>query len=414
MYPKKLAIWLSIAVYFGSLFLISVPIFAQSEDCLPYNPNNLRIEDEGADGWLLTDGVSRMLVLDNETDALAALAVAQRHTQHCFVGRGTARTDRSSYVHEYWQGNSGIETFVEDEDCIPYASSSIFLENIGSDGWLLTDGSMAMVILDTKEDGELLLAHAQENDQQCFIGRNNTRPNRMSYIVEYWVSSNSSTSFQSTTTFNGLWTNLNPETRGITQVEFRMDGETIYVKMWGACSPTDCDWGEESASLADSEDGVFTVVWDHGFSEATQHLALLSDGTLLVNTFTQFMDDSGRSPYATIEYFALTSSSNLPVPTHLSPPNGIVFDHYPRTTTLAWASVPGAASYNVEIDCFHCCANNEWCSDVGSSFDIASVTTTSYSFDFVGAQPGRWRVQAVEANGNVGNWSEWWEFEYTQ
>lgn len=36
------------------------------EDCLPYDPFSLRIVDEGAQGWLLTDRRSRMLILDNE------------------------------------------------------------------------------------------------------------------------------------------------------------------------------------------------------------------------------------------------------------------------------------------------------------------------------------------------------------
>jgi len=48
-------------------------------DCLPYNPRNLRIENEGASGWLLTDGRSRMLVLDNRPDAARALALARQH-----------------------------------------------------------------------------------------------------------------------------------------------------------------------------------------------------------------------------------------------------------------------------------------------------------------------------------------------
>src|SRR5215510_8230337 len=38
-------------------------------DCLLYNPNDLKIVDEGPSGWLLTDGRSRMLILDNKEDA---------------------------------------------------------------------------------------------------------------------------------------------------------------------------------------------------------------------------------------------------------------------------------------------------------------------------------------------------------
>jgi len=33
-------------------------------------------------------------------------------------------------------------------------------------------------------------------------------------------------------------------------------------------------------------------------------------------------------------------------------------------TTVTWRPVSGAAAYGVEIDCFHCCQVNRWCSDV--------------------------------------------------
>jgi hypothetical protein len=73
------------------------------DDCLAYNPRALRIVNEGARGWLLTDGQSRMLMLDNEEDAKKALALARRHTQHCFIGRGNRRPNRKDYIVEYWK-----------------------------------------------------------------------------------------------------------------------------------------------------------------------------------------------------------------------------------------------------------------------------------------------------------------------
>ncbi len=78
-----------------------VPIVA--EDCLPYDVGSLQIVNEGEKGWLLTDGRSRMLVLDNKEDAEAALALAQRHKAHCFIGRNNRRPNRCSYIVEYWK-----------------------------------------------------------------------------------------------------------------------------------------------------------------------------------------------------------------------------------------------------------------------------------------------------------------------
>jgi hypothetical protein len=37
-----------------------------------------------------------------------------------------------------------------------------------------------------------------------------------------------------------------------------------------------------------------------------------------------------------------------------------------------------------------------------------------YTFDFVGAQPGRWRVWALDKNGKPGQKSPWWTFHYTR
>jgi len=105
----------------------------------------------------------------------------------------------------------------------------------------------------------------------------------------------------------------------------------------------------------------------------------------------------------------------LVAPTQLSPANGSVFEHYPRTTRLQWSPVPGAATYTVEIDAYDP-GSGRWFSDLaGKPWDLVpNIKETSYSFDFVGAQPGRWRVWAVDANGLEGPQSGWWEFRYTR
>jgi hypothetical protein len=157
-----------------------------SEDCLPYNPKNLKIVNEGASGWLLTDGSSRMLMLDNQSDAQKALALAQRHTAHCFIGRDNKRTNRIDYIVEYWSGNSGVKTQIATEDCIGYNRANLKIVDLGATGWQLTDGASAMLIVDSQKDAQRALALATRYSQQCFIGRDNKRSNRKDYIVEYW------------------------------------------------------------------------------------------------------------------------------------------------------------------------------------------------------------------------------------
>ncbi|KHD08810.1 hypothetical protein PN36_25010 [Candidatus Thiomargarita nelsonii] len=103
-----------------------------------------------------------------------------------------------------------------------------------------------------------------------------------------------------------------------------------------------------------------------------------------------------------------------PIPTLVSPADGTVFNKYPRQTKLVWTPVPTAKSYTVEIDCYHCCQSNEWCTDVGKkSLQVKrNLKTTSYTFHFVGAQPGRWRVWAIYADGRESQKTPWWEFKY--
>ena len=163
------------------------PIVDLYGDCIAYNPFDLELRDEGANGWLLTDGVSRMQVLDDHDDATEALAVARRHTHHCFIGRGNNRPERRRYITEYWLGDSGIVAGQIGGDCRSYDPANIRIVDEGANGWLLTDGISRMDVLDNLQDAELALGLAREHNSRCFVGRGNNRPNRLSYILEYWL-----------------------------------------------------------------------------------------------------------------------------------------------------------------------------------------------------------------------------------
>jgi hypothetical protein len=88
--------------------------------------------------------------------------------------------------------------------------------------------------------------------------------------------------------FWGVWVNEDPDTGGITRVEIA----PWTVHMWGACTPTDCDWGETLYSIHQDQ---LHMVWDQGFVVRVQVLALLPDGTLQADTVSHYTDGTGTA-----------------------------------------------------------------------------------------------------------------------
>ena len=169
------------------MYLIQDVYDVVTRDELAYNPKALRIVDEGANGWLLTDGVSRMKMLDNKEDARNALLVARRHTRHGFVGRDNPRPNRIDYITEYWAGSSGLpHEPLTKVDAIPYNPTKVVAEDIDADGWRLKEGNHWMLLAHDLNDALAILRVVERYTKMCFIGRNNHRPNRKSYIMTYW------------------------------------------------------------------------------------------------------------------------------------------------------------------------------------------------------------------------------------
>jgi len=104
--------------------------------------------------------------------------------------------------------------------------------------------------------------------------------------------------------------------------------------------------------------------------------------------------------------------ASLQTPHLLSPADGTVFSNFPRMTTLRWEASRDAASYIVEWDFDN---NGKWRFEQPNIIEFGfAVTGIEYTFDFVGAQAGRWRVFPVNASGQRGKPSEWRTFRYTQ
>ena len=107
---------------------------------------------------------------------------------------------------------------------------------------------------------------------------------------------------------------------------------------------------------------------------------------------------------------------NLPAPQSLAPADNQVFDLFPRVTRLEWSRIDGAAWYAVEIDVCQGRVRPQ-CIDpqplnLPTNLPTGRILDTSYEFRFVGAQPGRWRVWAVDNEGRDGFKSPWRTFVY--
>lgn len=106
--------------------------------------------------------------------------------------------------------------------------------------------------------------------------------------------------------YSGTWKNVDSETRGLTTLNVRTAGNSVWVHAWGRCHPSDCDWGEVSATAFSpgvaSDPAInaqkVTAVFQTSFSNTELDLTPAADDSLEANTQTRFTDNSGRSPYS--------------------------------------------------------------------------------------------------------------------
>src|SRR5579871_353978 len=99
----------------------------------------------------------------------------------------------------------------------------------------------------------------------------------------------------------GTWTNVDPSTRGIVKAMIAVSGTGINVHLYGACSPTPCDWGTVhgltySNNVSGASAVAFSAMYNFGFKQTivTGHL---SGVQLTLETYDTFLDGSGRSAY---------------------------------------------------------------------------------------------------------------------
>jgi hypothetical protein len=179
-----------LATYKGVQGYRSVNLGLEAEDCQGYDPTTLTAVP-------LTDGSFSIrtagpagsaylwLTAATAVDAASELALMQRYTQMCSIGRSNTRPNRLAYIATYWKGPTGAASTITPEDCQGFNPAGLHVAS-GASGWILTDGTTQVQLLDSEDDANLALSVARSSSAQCVIGRTNTRPNPLDYIATYW------------------------------------------------------------------------------------------------------------------------------------------------------------------------------------------------------------------------------------
>jgi hypothetical protein len=151
--------------------------FPSPADCISYNPSNLTVSfDSTKSLYTVSDGSNVVAVAYGNVGGevgLQALALAQRYTKHCFLGRSNTRDDHATYVFDYWPSPSGKTPTIPDQDnsCNQYNNKNLTVEDMGdNDGWRVKDHDDVLHEFDNQTDannGKLVLL---KYSQACQIG----------------------------------------------------------------------------------------------------------------------------------------------------------------------------------------------------------------------------------------------------
>ncbi len=109
--------------------------------------------------------------------------------------------------------------------------------------------------------------------------------------------------------FVGTWVNANSNTRGITKlVVKRVAPNRLVVRVYGSCSPRDCDWGRAKLTtygkdVQDRNHRSATTTYNKSFATTFLNINLAGRNRLSLQSFTQFKDNSNRQNYTSRAVF---------------------------------------------------------------------------------------------------------------
>lgn len=206
--------------------------------------------------------------------------------------------------------------------------------------------------------------------------------------------------------FDGSWTNVDTNTRGITKLDIAVMGTNAKVQGWGSCHPTDCDWGTVQAQAfasgvsSDILSGADTLiaVFDAGFSETT--LVIKPAGNkLIVDSYDRFKDNSGRSNYLATYTFQKASASVTPTPGGSTPGDMGPGDIGPGDMGPG-GTIPGSVPALIDL-------TGVWNCDDGGKYYVRQLGTTVWWYGELDPNTPNWsNVMRGSISGNMIN-ADW-------
>jgi len=113
----------------------------------------------------------------------------------------------------------------------------------------------------------------------------------------------------------GTWLNDNPATGGNPSVSFGVEGTSVTVGAFGACVPTNCDWGTTSADMSlFNSDQQITAIWNQGFVIVTQTMTLLSPTQLSIVNHYDFQPPDTRTDFTSPAETFTKATAPPPIP----------------------------------------------------------------------------------------------------
>jgi hypothetical protein len=110
------------------------------------------------------------------------------------------------------------------------------------------------------------------------------------------------------TGMEGVWFNCDPGTGEISKIVFAIREGVITMRAFGASNPGPIDWGETPAKpyvdrIGSSLITGLTADYDFGFMK-TRVAGNVKYGVLVIQSYNEFCDQSGRPAYFTREFFS--------------------------------------------------------------------------------------------------------------